>query len=373
MNKKTLYSAICVCFISASAPAHAISVSSVVNGVVSQLWARVTSGLMPFLSQNFSAMTQGIQGEVNKGAIANKNTMEAIATWQAEDQFRRDAVELSEKLRQPSTTCQAMATADAVSQAETNARRIASQSVRTQLTGRVRPDGSTAASLMNTDNTVKAMMDNANYTNAKFGKNTTYEYGDVRADLLFSNPDDQSDTYAPGQEEAVNAYIDRLVNGSAPPEKLRNPSWEKTEQGRAYTEMMKNYAAMKSLSAASLHEIKAGYIPKPGLGAAINQIPGVAEITRGKNDISMMEAIAAYVKAKTSPNSIRDLSTATNSTTILRDMAMTGSFRLWMEHSSLRRSMMSEALLAGQLSMATDSSLRPILDAQRAAAQGSGG
>lgn len=370
MKKKIIVLAIGA--LSCSLPAHAGTVSSIISGVVSGLTSKMTGILMPFLSQNFSAMTQSLQSEINRGAVVQKNTAEAIATWQAEDQTRRDLVELSEKMQQPKTTCQAMATADAVSQAEDHSRRLTAVSVSSQIKGRARSDGSSAPSLLNTSNAVRNMIDTANYSNTKFGKGTKFENGDVKADLLFMNADDQSDTYAPEQEEAVNAYIDRLINPTMPPEKLRDPNWEKTEQGKAYMEMVKNYAAIKSLSAASLHSIKAGYVPKPGLGAQINQIPGVAQYTKGKNDISMMDAIAAYVSVKSSPESIRDLSTAKSSLPILRDMATTGSFRLWIEHNSMRRAMMSEAILAAQLSMAAES-MRPNIEAQRLAAQRAGG
>lgn len=362
MKKKLLGIIVSSLLISAAPSAHAISVSSVVNGVVNGLMSKLTQTFMPFLSQNFSAMTQGIQAEVNKSAIAQKNTIEAVATYEAEERLRRDAVELSEKLEQPSSTCQTMATADASGKADANARLHTATSLATRFDGRQRADGSKSPSLLGTPSVARSLMESHNYSTRNFGPDSRFKHGDVNANFLFANADDKvSETYAPGQEEVAAAFIDRVVNGSTPPEKLRDPNWEKTDQGRAYVEMVKDYAAIKSLSALSLESIKGSYVPQAGLG----RDTGMAQYLNGRQDISMMDAIGAFVKMKFSPQSIADMAEARNPNKILRDMAMTNSYRLWIEHNNLRRTQMSEALLAAQLSMTADQYLKPQINAQR--------
>lgn len=183
---------------------------------------------------------------------------------------------------------------------------------------------------------------------------------DMQATTLFGSVGSAkpSDTYsAPGQEAAADEFIRRVVSPS-PPEML--PSACKTTQCKLFEDSRRSYLAVSSLTSNSLHEIKSMHTPQTGLGVAT----GTAALT-GKKDLSMLEAINSYVNQKFSPEAIRTNAVATRPEIILRDIAQTQSFRLWLDYNNLRQLERIESLLAAQVSIDADRYMKPMLDAKR--------
>lgn len=320
------------------------------------------------LERAFSAIGAGIQGEINKAAVVQKNTAEAIAQYEAQERFRKDALEVNEKLRQPANTCASMATSNNLGKVESKVRAAAAGATR-ESTSMALSQTNTGAKILTTyDKSLKAYCTEAD---ERFGRcavrsnpDPKLAGADVNADMLFGNAGDPaSRTYAPGQAGAMRDFISR-VTSSSNPESLAavNPRAEKTDAGRAYQDMLRTYAAYLSMSKYSLNSIAASYDIDPGLGERTMMQGRVGK------DASMMDVVSAYVAEKFSPKAMKDAATQTQAEVILRDIAQTTSFRLWLEYQNLNQTQRMEAMNAMQLALMTDATLKPMLEAQRRAA-----
>lgn len=351
--------------------AHAISTGSVVRGVVSGITSWASSFMLgPFsvmLNNSLSTLGSGIQGEINKGAVAQKNTVEAVATYEAQERLNARAAELNEKMRQPTTTCSSMAMGNQLGKVDAKVK-VATSSHSRAATESLLNSGSVAANALRSyDNSMTRYCTPADEAlgRCKVSKipNANLSGGDVRADLMFSAADNPaSSTYTNGQGEAVRDFIKRIT-GSYAPEAIatRDPQLEKTPQGKAYVDLSRRYAAFMSMSNYSLNAIAQAHEAEPGLGDRT-----MMSARTGK-DASMMAVLKAYVDEKFSPKSMADQARQTQAEVILRDMAQTNAFRLWMEYQNLTQTQRIEAMNAAQLSLLTEAQLKPQLAAQMAA------
>lgn len=354
-------------------PAHA-QLAPIYNQLVNTLQRQVVDRAMAAMGQGIEgAVAQSgaaTQGEIAKGAMVNKNVLEGLEAYRTEQDLRIKAAKTAEDLRQPATTCSTMAAQGGIG----NARSVSQGRVnrdQTQVLARIRGNTNTVAALE-----TSYAQSSANYcSEAEAAQNicvrpanAALAGADQNAAMLFQGSD-ASPTYTGGpdgaQSRAVEGYIGRVVAG-LPPEQLRGVNYRSNPQGRAYVELMRRYSAVSSMSAYSLNQIKSGRVPQVGLGdsTSMANVEGFA----AKQDMSMLEAVQRFVKTKFSAKSITDSMQAMSPNLILRDMAQMGAFQLWIEHQTLLQDSRSEALLAHQLALMTEQTLRPQLEAQRAAA-----
>jgi hypothetical protein len=80
-----------------------------------------------------------------------------------------------------------------------------------------------------------------------------------------------------------------------------------------------------------------------------------------------------YIRAKFSPKEVKDLATATDSLKILRSMAQSESFRMWMDYKLLASTERTEALMAAQLPLLADIAMRDKMKEQYKATFNAGG
>lgn len=252
------------------------AVSNWMSGFISSQTTRFLTSLM----DNASVVGAAIQGEMNKSAIAQKQVAEGIASYEAEERLRVGAARMTDDLRQPGTMCQTISAANslngAASRASARAFLASVETVGGRPVRRQNLDGSQSATLFQsiayTSDSQRATLVRHDYVMANFctdadqargrcglhATNPELSGADFNASFLFHGSDN-SNTYTPKQETAVNTFIERIVSAD-PPEVLRDPRWDATPQGKAYTEMNRRYAAFMSMSAYSLHAIKASHM-----------------------------------------------------------------------------------------------------------------
>jgi hypothetical protein len=310
----------------------------------------------------------GVQAEVSKATTAQIQSDIAIAEAKMTEDYRQQVLETRRKLEQPATTCQTAKSADALSSVDPLVRAGALSDTSARVTGRGRSlkkaDGSTSPVTMPptgfTRDANAETLTSYDYTSENFcgpldkerGRCTqvsAFPNGDTNAGLLFTGTDG-SDTYAPNQDVAVTAFINRIVSGM-PAELLSDPKWDRTPQGKVYIEQVRRYAAFVALSAHSMNSIANNRRPVEQLGTRVlgSQAP--------RANMSRAEVVSEFVKAKFSAKSVADMATAEEPQKILRDMAQTNSMRLAMELEALRSAERSEALAAAQLSLLAEAQL----------------
>lgn len=354
-------------------------------------YANILTNFMPFITKlvggtgtsvEDSIVQSGgaIRGELLKAGMAEKSVAEGIEAYNQQQILAERAQDLKESLQQPATTCQAMATASSLPGADNKAQvnAFASQS---KLMSKV----STAGNM----NSLAALDTNFKASGANFctqeeaalgvcemktsGAYATLAGADQDAMFLFQSKDGSSSFEGNGvaQNEATDSYIARVVAG-IPAQALPQQGedyYRKNPQARAYVELARRYGAHQSMAAYSLNQIKEMHRTQQGLGndsmLATVTVPGFAA---NKADMSMAEAVERFVATKFSPESVKDLATATKSNLILRDMAQMQNFQLWMSYQQMLQSSRVEGLQAHQLALIAEQSLRPQLDAQRLAA-----
>jgi len=316
------------------------------------------------------------RAEILKSAMAGKTVAESLESYRQRQALQMLAVKTSADLEQPATTCQTVASQVGIGSAKATAR---AKVLDTQK--------KTMHKLGSNTNTAATVQDRHNSTNASTCTLSEQTLGvckvstdpalrdlagaDHNAAMLFQSKDGSA-TYEGGpdgpQAQSVQRYIERVING-IPPEQLRNTNYKNSPQGRAYAELLRRYNAVLSMSAYSLADIKESHNAQAGLGnttkMATVPVPGFAP---GKSDMSMLEVVERLVATKFSPKSMESAAAATSPNLILRDMAQMASFQLWMDHQTLNQDERTEAILAQQLSMLTEKTLRPQLEAQRTAA-----
>ncbi len=356
--------------------------------VISYLGSSFYSMMQNFINSKIDAQTASINGtfrevmaqstgtlsgELTKSTLATKSVLEGLEGLRQEEQLRRDAVELQAQMELPASTCQDMAVQDGLAKAS-----AASQAA--VITGQ----RSTSAAVKSNNNTLNFVQNlhkkaNDNYCSKEDGARGLCEFdasnvlsgADQEALYLFQAPSG-SRTYEasagrgkPSQYEAAGDYIQRMVVG-IPPEQLRTKDLDKTPQGKAYIELMRRYNGMISMSSYSLNQIREAGNPIKGLGntTQMAKAEGFAE----EVDMSMGEAVRRFVATQFSPKVVQDLATATQPHKILRTMATQNSFGLWMDYQTMEQNSRMEAMLAAQLALFAEQSLRPQIDAQRVAA-----
>lgn len=343
---------------------------NVYQQTVKQLMTQMGLGVEAAVTQSGAAT----QAEILKKAVADKTVAEGLEAYRQEQAMRTRAQDLSYAMRQPANTCQTVAAQSGVSTAEQN---VKAQAFRNQ--SRV------MAKLAGNTNTVQALEATHRETNSTTCRpeeaalgvcevNQQAEFAglagaDQNAAFLFQAADG-SPTYVASASQAhtraADKYIDRVIAGAAPPEHLREANYGKSPQARAYIELLRRYRAVLSMSAFSLNQIREARTPQPGLGDStmLATVPD-SSFSANKHDMSMLEAAQRFVAMKFSPASIRDRARAMDGAQVLRDMAQMAAFQLWMDNQTLQHDTRSEALMALQLSLMTEQTLRPQLDAQR--------
>lgn len=309
-----------------------------------------------------------------KSNLMNKTVSEGIAEWQVNEELRRENIRIQHSLEQPETTCATMSHATNTLTSDTNVAMathaaVADRAIKGRRLAPSAPGGTSREPIPITanENSTNQIIKTYDYVvsnfctpaEAKAGRcqgvdasAVKYPGGDIRGDLLFgdgSGPDGSGNgslTISTEQNVAVEAFISNIVDGMSP-EILRNPAWEKTEAGRKYVLMVRQYAAFMSLTSNSLHSIQQNHAIDKNLG------------------MSKMEAADRFVKLKWSKESIQDLATATEPHKILREIAQQNAYRLWFEFQQLTASERQEALLAGQLALMSNQFFTPALAAQK--------
>lgn len=346
-------------------------IGPVIQGVTSYIGGPFAQVLNSMFTQITAQATATIGGEINKAAVANKVVMEGLESARQQQQLNRDAVELSQKLELPANTCQDMAVQDGLAKASasTQANMLSSQK-------------KVSEALKGNTNTLATVTSRFEKTNSKFcsqedGARGLCEYrannelsgADQEAAFLFQSRSG-SRTYAapaggPSQYDATGDFVTRMVVG-IPPEQLRTKDLDKTPQGKAYIELVRRYNGMVSMSAYSLNQIREAGNPIKGLGntTRMANVEGFAN----EVDMSMNEAVRRFVHTQFSPKVVQDLATATQPEKILRAMATQNAFGLWLDYQNMEQNSRMEAMLASQLALVAEQSLRPQIDAQRAVA-----
>lgn len=352
--------------------AHALKARQIIGPVIQGVTSYISGPFMLALGQVTAAATSQVTSEITKSTMANKAVLEGLEAYRQENELRKEVARIQEEAQLPETTCADMAAQDGINKAAQNAlaSTFSSQSrVRARLAGNV-----------NTSSVVSNMHDQTNQrfcsaedaargicNLARGGPYQALAAADHDAAFMFQGAGNQSSLThsSPEQTQAVEAYIERVVAG-IPPEQLNSRELDRTEAGKAYIELQRRYRAMLSMSSYSLNYIKESHRPRPGLGndTRMANVPGFPVMA----DMSMHEAVNRFVATKFSPEKVRDMADATQPHEILRDLAQTGAFNLWVDYQSLLQGSRMEALQAHQLALLTDQVLRPQLEAQRLAA-----
>lgn len=357
-------------------PAHAGWMSGVYEQILSSLQQQLMSALTSQFGLNVGTAVAEAgaaqRAEILKGAMADKAVTEGIAAYEQQEILRREQVKTYADLQQPVTTCQTIAAAPGIGSANTHTKQ-STQARQQNVLRKLGTNTSTGAVLEQSHETTNASF--CTRQEAQLGicvmSSNDLAGADQSAARLYQSGSGAS-TYKGGpsgpEAAAANRYIERVV-ATIPPEQLRHADYARSPQSRAYIELQRRYSAMLSMSSYSLGQIAQARTPQAGLGTATK----MADVTiggfeSGKVDMSMLEAVERLVATKFSPDSIIGNAAATSPDTLLRDIAQTTSFRLWVDHQTLLQDERFEALLAHQLALLTEQTLRPQLDSQRAAA-----
>lgn len=352
------------------APLYNRLVNTVQQQVMQQLMAKMGLGIEGAVAQSGAAT----QAEIMKSVSAQKTVLEGLEAYRQQESLRVKAQETLESLQQPATTCQTMATQGSLGNVTQTARASLATSqarVLKQVNGNTNTLAAVDATHKVTNETMCTAeeaargicrMNPAHKDLAGADQNVAYLFQGKDGSATFDGAPDGP------HAKAADSYITRIV-AALPPEQLKKAEYSKSPASRAYVELMRRYAAVLSMSAYSLNQIKAAHTPQVGLGndtmmADVN-LPG---FTKGKADMSMLEAVQRFVATKFSPDSMKDAAKATNENLILRDMAQMNAFQLWIDQQTLLQDSRTESLMAHQLALLTEQTLRPQLDAQRMAA-----
>lgn len=346
---------------------------TVYQQAVKQLMAQMGLGVEGAVAQSGAAT----QAEIVKKAMVDKTVAEGLEAYRQQELLRERARTTSESLRQPANTCQTMAVQGGIGTASQNAkaRMFTNQ---TRVLTKVNGNTNTVQALETAHKTTNDYLctpEEAARGVCRVTSNSQFAGlagADQNAMFLFQARDGSASYEGPRdgpQAQAADGYIARVIAGGAPPEQLRKIDYSKNPQGRAYIELIRRYSAVLSMSSYSLNQIKEARNPQTGLGndTMMATVP-VAGFAPNKADMSMLEAVQRFVATKFSPDSMRDAAKATSPNQILRDMAQMNAFQLWIDHQTLLQDSRSEALMAHQLALMTEQTLRPQLEAQRRAA-----
>lgn len=305
-----------------------------------------------------------LQGEIAKQTQAMRVVQESIASYEIQESLRREAAQTAEKFEQPKFTCQTMAMSEGVHVATNSARKRANEYTQTRVSSMLNEANPTKRVAASYERSTKKYCSEFDIKTKRCRGEPDLVAGDVNAAFIFGSATTNSLTHDEKQSEAVDAYIERIVG--APPPAL--PFRCETDQCKAYEEMRKDYAAAMSLPMHSMAEVSSSYAPQTGLATKA----GVKDVVQ-KDDISLMEAIDAYIRMKFSKDSLTSNGSSPSTQMILRDLAQNQSFRLWMDFQMLRQLERIEVMQAAELSIIGGAHMRAALAEQRKAAIASAG
>lgn len=217
-------------------------------------------------SQAISEAEAATRAEILKASLAKKTYMEGLESFRQRQILQLKALELQDKLAQPSGICQTMNTQSSLTYGQQLAQAKVSAGQKTVL-----------ASLGNNTNTSQVIDSEYQASSSRFCTEVEVARGvckpttdpkfsnlagaDQDAMFLFQSKSGAS-TYDGARDgaqvDAVNGYIKRVVVG-VPPEQLHqqgNSFYKKSPQARAYIELLRRYNAFLSMSAYSLNQIK---------------------------------------------------------------------------------------------------------------------
>jgi hypothetical protein len=320
-----------------------------------------------------------VRAEIMKASTAEIMNAIGLEDYRAEQAFKVKSVELQEAMKQPVTTCRAVSSAGHIGAANTKTQTNALTSQRDLMTkvasntnsGQFleRAHQTTNQKFCTPEDKAQGICDinkSAEYKNlAGADRDASFLFQGADGSASYVGKDSQS-----AQAQAADGFIARVV-GALPPEHLRGGSelYESSQAARVYVELVRRYNSMVSVSAYALQQIKAYHTPQAGLGTATKMdTVSVAGFTKGKADMSEAEVMERFVATKFSPESVTDLSGATEPHLILRDMAQMDAFKLRMSYQTMQQSSRMEGIAAHQLILLAEKALRPQIDAQRASA-----
>jgi hypothetical protein len=365
------------------------------------VWQDILTQFTPFVTsliggagasaeQTIEESGAAVRAEITKSALADKAVEEGLEANRQQQQLNATAAQMVDKLQQPVTTCSTMAATANIGAVATGAHASAFADQAKQVA-------------VNTANISTAAVVERNWaaTNQKFCTpddaargictvNTSSAYvnlagADTDSSYLFQGKNGSASydgvdtaTSTSPQSDAVDGLIGRIVGGM-PPEALRGQGapgsaqaqayYQGSPTARAYVEVKRRYDAMMSMATFSLEEIKQMHKTQQGLGTATKMDTiSAAGYTTGKADMSYAEMVERFVATKFSPDSVQALSTAVEPEVILRDMNQMSAFQLWMSYQGMVVGQRQEALMAHQLVLMADDTLRPQIDSQRGAA-----
>jgi hypothetical protein len=360
-------------------PAHA-QMGQVVAELINTTEQMVMKELMSMMGLGLEGAVEqsgaAVQAEIMKSAMTHKAVVEGLEAYREQSDLQTLALNTSDSLQQPVTTCQTMAAESSMGGAlATKAVKISANQAR--VLHRISANMNTALTVETAHQATNAKMCTPQEASLGICKPTSDSSfidlagADQQAAFLFTSKAGSS-SYAGGadgpQAVAVNGYIDRVVTG-VPPQQLSQSAYATSPAARAYMELIRRYKAVLSMASFSLNQVKESHNSQTGLGTATSLATiDVAGYEANKADMSMFEAVERLVAVKFSPTAITDAATAKSPTVMLRDMDQMMAFKLWMDNQSLQQETRTEALMAEQLALLTEKTLRPQLEAQRAAA-----
>ena len=326
------------------------------------------------LNRVLGAHETGIEAETNKSTQASINAASSIAQYQEQNRLNEFAQDTARKLEQPSTTCQTARTAKAMGGAEAGVAAAAAdgQTAITAAVGAYQadPQGAAIASFQSTMSKFGTEEDVRRGRAESVG--TILPGGDTKSGILFGSGNEgsgASPTRPSQYDEAAVAVIKRLSGASEAPASVRNPVWEKTPDGKLYIESQRRYNALIELSSTSLNAISANHKAQAGLIDVLKN----SGVETKKTELSVADLMEEYIRAKFSPKEVKDLATATDSLKILRTMAQSEAFRMWMDYKLLASTERTEALMAAQLPLLADIAMRDKMKEQYKATFNAGG
>ena len=339
--------------------------NQLVNTVQEQLIKKVLAKMGIGLEGAVTESGAALQGELLKATAAKKASMEALAAYRTQTQMHRDAVALADSLKSPAITCDTIAAQDGIAKAKHTVQARTLQSQRSVVERLAKPES------IATKIEAQHQLTNARFCTAAEAARgictataSPLAGADQNAAFLFQGADG-SPTFVDGQDAAAKSYISRVV-ALAPAEQMRGNDYAKNPRARAFVELKRRYDSVLSMASYSLSQIASRQAAIGDLGATTNTANiSVGGFSQGKRDLSMTEAVQRFIAKRFSPDSIQDSLKATNENQILRDIAQTQAFQLWLDQQTLQQDARTESLMAQQLALLTEQTLRPALDQQR--------
>ena len=323
-----------------------------------------TATLKLFIADQIRTMTLTLQGEIAKQTNAMRAVEESIATYEIQEQLRRDAADIESKFVQPAHACESISMSENIQEAAMSARERAASFTKARVNAMLAETNPVRRILNGYERSTTEFCSEYDIETGRCKGSPKVVNGDISASHMFSSATSPRLSYDENQVAAVDALIERLAGSDYVPRAL--PARCETDQCKAYEELRKSYVAMNSLPMHSLSEIASTYIPQTGLATKTG-----TEAVLGRSDASVMETIEAFINMKFSADAIKDAGTAQSSETILREMAANQAFRLWIEFNVMRQMERMEAMQATELALLNQASMRSMLDQQYQAAMSS--